>query len=125
MTVICNLARGGVPLVVVLLLQGCTGRAIPAPISQTSPLNGRFSKGTIVAVRKVDVGNHNGSVNTIMTALSQKPINQGGPAVEIVIRRADGTVTSIVQQRQAGQPSFMPGETVAIVEAAATIVHSE
>ncbi len=60
-----------------------------------------------------------------MTALSQTPINQGGPAVEIVIRRPNGTVTSIVQQQQAGQPSFMPGETVAIVEAAATIVHSE
>jgi hypothetical protein len=45
--------------------------------------------------------------------------------VELVIRRPDNSVTAIVQQQQPGQPGFVPGEKVAIVEAAATIVRPE
>jgi hypothetical protein len=125
MTPIHSLARWAFPLLVVSpFLSGCAGRTLPAPTAQTSSLQGRFETGTVVAVRNVNSGGNN-AVNQILTTLGQTSVTGWKPAVEIVIRRHDNTVTSIIQSQQAGQPEFVPGEKVAIVEAAATVVRPE
>ena len=111
--------------VIAPLLEGCAAHNLPAPIAQTSPLNGRFSTGTVVSVRQVDRGDDDGAVAQIVTALGLPPARSQGQAVELVIRRRDNTVTSIIQQQHSGLPSFAPGENVAIVEAAATVVRPE
>lgn len=121
-----NLARRAFPLLAMgAFLSGCAGRTLPAPTVQTSSLQGRFETGTVIAVRNVDSGEGNTAVNQILTALGQTPVTDWKPAVEIVIRRRDNTVTSIIQPQQADQPEFVPGEKVAIVEAAATVVRPE
>ena len=121
-----NLARRAFPLLAMgAFLSGCAGRTLPAPTAQTSSLQGRFETGTVIAVRNVDSGEGNTAVNQILTALGQTPVTGWKPAVEIVIRRRDNTVTSIIQPQQADQPEFVPGEKVAIVEAAATVVRPE
>jgi outer membrane lipoprotein SlyB len=117
--------RWGLALLVIApLLEGCAPH-LPTPIAQTSPLNGRLNTGTIVSVRQVSHGDDEGAITQIFTALGRSPVNSQNQAVELVIRRQDNSVTSIVQQQQPGQPSFTPGESVAIVEAAATIVRPE
>jgi outer membrane lipoprotein SlyB len=126
MTPIHSLARWAFPLLVMSpFLTGCARRTLPAPTAQTSSLQGRFETGTVVAVRNVNSGDGNNAVNQILTALGQTSVTGWKPAVEIVIRRRDNTVTSIIQSQQAGQPEFVPGEKVAIVEAAATVVRPE
>ena len=107
------------------LLEGCAAHHLPSPTAQTSSLNGRFSQGTVVSVRQVDRSDHDGAVAQILTALGRPSVQSQGQAVELVIRRQDNTVTSIIQPQAAGQPSFTPGEKVAIVEAAATVVRPE
>jgi outer membrane lipoprotein SlyB len=121
-----NLACWTFPLLSMsAFLSGCAGLTLPAPTAQTSSLQGRFETGTVISVRNVNSGDGNDSVNQILGALGQTPITGWKPAVEIVIRRRDNTVTSIIQPQQAGQPEFVPGESVAIVEAAATVVRPE
>ncbi len=109
------------------LLEGCAAHHLPSPVAQTSSLNGRFSLGTVVSVRQVDRSNNDGAVAQILKALGRPsaPSQGQGQAVELVIRRQDNTVTSIIQQQNSGQLSFTPGEKVAIVEAAATVVRPE
>jgi outer membrane lipoprotein SlyB len=107
------------------LLEGCASPSQLAPVAQTSPLTGRFTTGTVISVRNIDSGDDEGAVVQILAALGQVPLSNRDQAVEIVIRRQDNTVTSIVQQQQPGQSSFVPGERVAIVEAAATIIRPE
>ena len=46
-------------------------------------------------------------------------------AVELVIRRQDNSVISIVQPAGPGQPDFVSGEHVMIVEAAKTVVRPQ
>ena len=119
-------AQWGFALFVVApLLEGCAAHHLPAPIAQTSPLNGRLSTGIVVSVRQVDTAANDGTVSQILTALGRPAARGQGQAVELVIRRQDNTVTSIVQQQRPGQPSFVAGENVAIVEAAATVVRPE
>ncbi len=122
-----RLPRWGFALLAVApMVTGCTQHAIPAPAAQISPLTGRFETGTIVAVRAVDAGSDINATNAILSALNEQPIS-GMPkqAVEILIRRQDNTVTSIVQQQQIGQTGLLPGQKVAIVEAAATVIRGE
>jgi len=107
------------------LLEGCAAHHLPSPVAQTSSLNGRFSIGTVVSVRQVDRSDNNGAVVQILTALGRPSAPSQGQAVELVIRRQDNTVTSIIQPQNSGQPNFTPGEKVAIVEAAATVVRPE
>jgi outer membrane lipoprotein SlyB len=107
------------------LLAGCAAHHLPSPLAQTSSLNGRFSTGTVVSVRQVDRSDNDGAVAQILKALGRPSAQSQGQAVELVIRRQDNTVTSIIQPQASGQPSFTPGEKVAIVEAAATVVRPE
>jgi outer membrane lipoprotein SlyB len=120
-----SLAPWAFPLLAMGLLGGCAGRTLPAPTAQTSSLQGRLETGTVVSVRNVNSTNGNIGVNQILAALGQAPVTDWKPAVEIVIRRHDNTVTSIIQPQQTGQSQFVPGENVAIVEAAATVVRPE
>ena len=107
------------------LLEGCAAHHLPSPVAQTSSLNGRFSIGTVVSVRQVDRSDNDGAVAQVLKALGRPSAPSQGQAVELVIRRQDNTVTSIIQPQNSGQPSFTPGEKVAIVEAAATVVRPE
>ncbi len=108
------------------VLAGCTGHVAPAPIIQASPLTGRLTAGVIVSVRSIDPGLSPAITNSILTALGQAPVNLARvSATEIVIRRADQTGTSIVEPVRSGALGYAPGERIAIVEAAATVIHPE
>ncbi len=120
--------RRALPLLALAALGGCGAKprvvTLPAPVRQTSPAVGKFEPGTIVAVRGVALGNA-GTANAVLAALGQPPARAvPAQAVELIIRRQDGSVASVMQQPQAGPP-FVPGEKIAIVEAAATVIHPQ
>ena len=126
MRLVQSWGRLGVALfVAALLLEGCAASNLPPPIAQTSPLNGRLNTGTVVSVRQVNQSDDDGTVAQILDALGRPSPQSPVQAVELVIRRRDNTVTSIIQQQHAGQPNFTPGEQITIVEAAATVVRPE
>jgi len=107
-----------------LALQGCAApRPLPAPIAQTSPTTGHFVTGVIVSVRTVDVQPTPGT-NQVLAALGQPPAASIDPHVEIVIRRRDTSVTSIVESVDAAA-GLAAGEPVAIVEAANTVIRPD
>jgi len=111
---------------VLATLAGCASHVVPAPIIQASPLTGRLTTGIIVSVRNTDAELDPALTNSILTALGQTPINRAEEsAVEIVIRRADQTGTSIVESAQTGATTYARGEKIAIVEAASTVIHPE
>lgn len=112
-------------LLAIAPLAGCAGHTIPSPAAQTSSLNGQLNTGTVVAVRNVEVDHDNGAVRSVLAALGQTPSEASNGAVEVIIRRQDNTITSVVQPQHARQPDFEPGDKVAIVEAAATILRPQ
>jgi outer membrane lipoprotein SlyB len=120
-----GLAHRLAPWLLAAALAGCAAKPIPPPIAQTSPLLGRSSTGTIVSVRPVVLSSNGNEVSTILAALGEPPAAPASPANELVIRRADASITSIIQPAGGGQPSFSPGEAVAIDEAAATVVRPQ
>jgi outer membrane lipoprotein SlyB len=115
------------PLVAILaLLEGCAGHSAPPPVAETSPLTGKLSAGTIVSVRHVDPQNNQDVTEAILNALGVKQIpTADGRYVEIVIRKENGTGTSIVQAQLAGHALPVQGGKVAIVEAAETVIHAD
>ncbi len=121
----CYARWGMVLLLAAPLLEGCASGGLPAPTAQTSPLNGRFSTGTVVSIRQISPADQDGAVTQVLNALGQATAPDPEGEVELVIRRSDNSVTAIVQPQKPGQPSFVPGEKVAIVEAAATVVRPE
>lgn len=104
------------------LLAGCAARAPVQPVAQTSPLNGRLSTGTVVAVRQVNIAANNAALARVLTGLGQPPAGDPPPAEEVIIRRQDSSVVSMIEARR---PGFTPGESVNIAEAAATALHSQ
>jgi outer membrane lipoprotein SlyB len=109
-----------------ILLSGCAAHVVPPPVVQTSPIEGRLERGVVVSVRPVDPAADPAVTSAILTALGQAAAAPSAPnSVEIVVRRQDNSVTSIVEQLAPGQPAFTPGESVAIVEAATTIIRPE
>lgn len=110
-----------------LALTGCASRpAPPAPVALSSPLTGSVSNGTIVAIRPADPAPGNLAMTTVLRVLGQTaPVGAPGPAEELIIRRPDRTITSILERPEPGQPGFTRGEAVTIVEAAATVVRPD
>ncbi len=119
-------AAGALVLLAALpVLTGCATPPLPAPVAQTSPMTGRMTQGTVVAVRAVNVPAGNAALAKVLTSLGQPAAASTPAAVELIIRRQDSTIVSIVQPQQAGQPAFAPGESVNIAEAASTAVHPQ
>jgi outer membrane lipoprotein SlyB len=112
-------------LAAVPALTGCAAPPRPTPVAQTSPLTGRMTQGTVVSVRTVDVAAGNTALAKVLTSLGQPAAASTPPAVELIIRRQDSSIVSVVQPQQAGQPVFALGESVNIAEAAATVVHPQ
>jgi hypothetical protein len=111
---------------VLATVAGCASHVAPAPIIQASPLTGRLTTGVIASLRSIDADLDPALTNSIVTALGQTPVNPAAvSAVEIVIRRTDRTGTSIVEFAQTGAKTYAPGEKIAIVEAATTVIRPE
>jgi outer membrane lipoprotein SlyB len=108
------------------LLVGCAARPIPPPAAQTYSLPGKYRPGVVVAVRQVDIARADPSragVNAVLAAL-----NQGAPAgaiaaQEVVIRRDDGSATTVVEPAGTNE-TFAVGDNVAIADGPlAALVH--
>ena len=113
----CMALLGALPL-----LAGCAARAPVQPVAQTSPLSGRMSSGTVVAVRAVNVPSGNAALAQVLTSLGQPSAGDPPPAEEVVIRRPDSSIVSVIEPQQ---PGFTPGTRVNIAEAAATALHPQ
>jgi outer membrane lipoprotein SlyB len=98
------------------LLSACAARVPPA--AQTT---GQLHLGTVVSVRPARFDGNDRAAQKIL-ALLNVPAPAAAPAVELVIRQPDQSVISIVQPAGPGQPDFVSGEHVLIVEAANTVV---
>jgi len=108
------------------ILAGCAAHVVPAPVVQTSPISARLEAGVVVSVRPIDPSENIAITSAILSRLGQTAnLTSAQNSVEIVIRRRDDTVTSIVQQQRPDQASFTPGEAVTIVEAATTSVRPD
>jgi outer membrane lipoprotein SlyB len=103
------------------LLAGCAGHMPPA---QTTSLTGQLHLGTVVSVRPAVFDGNEAATQKILVTLNV-PAPTGQDAVELVIRRQDNSVISIVQPAGPGQPDFVSGEHVTIVEAANTVVRPQ
>jgi len=116
-------ARRTLPwLAAALALQGCAaGPTAPVTTAQTPPDN----TGTVLAIRNVNVEGSNAAVNKILTTLGQPPANSPESAEEVIIRRPDHSVVSVIEPAQPGEPGFVPGETVVIVASTTTAIRPE
>ncbi len=111
----------GVSLFGLLLLPACAPPSIPAPESLSSPLVGRISAGSVLTIRPVVIPTNDSSFEMILAVLREAPVPQPSGAVEVLVRRRNGTVNSIVEPSNASA-SFPPGQGVSIVEAADTVL---
>jgi hypothetical protein len=107
-----------------VLVAGCA-TTLPPPSLTASPLQAGYTRGTIVAVRDTAAAAGTAGLTGVLTALGQPAAPAAPPAQELVIRRADRSVTSLVQAVPPGAAPFRAGETVAIITAADTIVRRE
>jgi outer membrane lipoprotein SlyB len=98
--------------------------AAHVPPAQTTSLTGQLRLGTVVSVRPAVFDGNQTTIQQILVTLNV-PAPAGQDAVELVIRRQDNSVISIVQPAGPGQPEFVSGEHVAIVEAANTVVRPQ
>jgi hypothetical protein len=122
----------GLAMTLAALLAGCAASRVPPVPLTASPHAGAYVEGTIVAVR--DAGAATGTIGlvAVLAALNQPALTTAGqPALatagqqELVIRRADNSVTSLVQAPGPAAPAFHAGEKIAIITAADTIVRPE
>jgi outer membrane lipoprotein SlyB len=98
------------------LLTACAGGAPP----QTAP-TGLLRLGTVVSVRPARFDGDDSTARKILATLNvSAPTAQD--AVELVIRQQDNSVVTVVQPVGPGQPDFISGEHVQIVETANTVV---
>lgn len=103
------------------LLAACAGHAPP---TAEAPTPGLLRLGTVVSVRPAIFDGNNEATQKILTTLNvAAPAEQD--AVELVIRQQDNSVISVVQPAGPGQPGFVSGEHVMIVEAANTVVRPQ
>jgi hypothetical protein len=129
----CQTGLGlGLAMTLAALLAGCAASRVPPVPLTASPHAGAYVEGTIVAVR--DAGAATGTIGlvAVLAALNQPALTTAGqPALatagqqELVIRRADNSVTSLVQAPGPAAPAFHAGEKIAIITAADTIVRPE
>lgn len=109
------------PFGLLAILVGCAGASGTRPAALTSPLNGQYDTGKVVSVRPIDPGAASPAVQQIFAALQLPGAPVPAGQAEVIIRKDDGEITSMVQP--AGR--FEPGERLAIVGAAATVLQPE
>jgi outer membrane lipoprotein SlyB len=105
------------------LLAACAG-TVPAPAPQAGAPTGQLRLGTVISVRPAAFDGNDAAVQRILGTLNV-PVPPEQNAVELVIRRQDNSVVSVVQPAGPGQPAFVSGERVMIVEAAKTVVQPQ
>jgi hypothetical protein len=113
----------GLAMAGALILAGCAAN-VPGPTLTESPLNGAYTLGTIVAVRDPAAAAGSAGLASVLAALNQ-PAGTAPGAQELVIRRADRSITSLVQIPAPGEAPFQAGENVAIITASETIIRRE
>jgi hypothetical protein len=107
-------------------LAGCAHYVVPVATVEPAPLTGRLTSGVVVSVRSINATQDTALTHSILIALGQSQVNIPAlPAEEVVILRADQTATSIVEPAHSGPTGYAAGEKIAIVEAAATMIHPE
>lgn len=109
-----NWTQGAVALTI-LLIAGCSSAVVQSPDSerQAVPENPTFADGTVIDIRMVAVTGSGGTrigIDDVLNALRQSPSRGNIDAQEVVIRKADGTATSIMASGQ----NFVIGQRVAI-----------
>ena len=124
MRLFCRRVRRSVlRLAPVFFLAGCAGHAIPPATTQTSALGGAYATGTVLALRQVNPQADTPLTQAVLTALGETtPTVAPQQAAELLIRRNDGGIIAFLQP---GPPIFAPGESVAIIEAAQTVVRPD
>ena len=103
-------------------LAACAGTGpAPAPVDK-SALIGRYTPGIVLAIRPVSLTPATPALVAVLTALGQ-PAPAAIPAArEILIRRPDNSTAAIIQP---AAQHFAPGQAVAIVEAAGTVLRTQ
>ncbi len=104
------------------LLSACAGGVSPG--AQATALAGQLHRGTVVSVRPATFDGGNATAQKILATLNVTP-PAAREAVELVIRQQDNSVISVVQPTGPGQPDFVSGEHVLIVETANTVVRPQ
>jgi outer membrane lipoprotein SlyB len=104
------------------LLAACAGSVSPrAPVAAPT---GQTHLGTVVSVRPASFDGNDAAAQKILATLNV-PAPAAREAVELVIRQEDNSVISVVQPAGPGQPDFVAGEHVLIVESANTVVRPQ
>ena len=103
------------------LLAACAGHAPP---TAEAPTTGLLRLGTVVSVRPAFFDGDNEAARKILAMLNV-PAPAAQNAVELVIRQRDNSVISVVQPAGPGQPDFISGEHVMIVETTNTVVRPQ
>ncbi|HTJ90289.1 MAG TPA: hypothetical protein VL356_08960 [Acidocella sp.] len=104
------------------LLNACAGSMPPG--AQPSARAGQLHLGTVVSVRPATFDGDDAAAQKILATLNV-PAPADQQAVELVIRQQNDSVVSIVQPAGPGQPGFVPGEHVFIVEGGTTVVRPQ
>ncbi len=106
-------------------LAGCAAKPLP-PAVQTYSLPGKYRPGVVVAVRAVDMAPQDSGragVNAVLAALGQSAPAGAIAAQEVVVRRDDGSATTVVEPAGAGE-SFAVGDDVDVADGPlAALVH--
>ena len=103
------------------LLTACAASVAP---SAPAPPTSRLHLGTVISVRPASFDGDNEAAQKILATLNV-PTPTEQEAVELVIRRQDNSVISVVQPAGPGQPDFVSGERVMIVENTNTVVRPQ
>jgi outer membrane lipoprotein SlyB len=101
------------------LLNACA-ESVPSG-AQAAALTGGLHLGTVVSVRPATFDGDNAAAQKILATLDV-PAPAEQEAVELVIREQNNSVISVVQPAGPGQPGFVTGEPVLIVENGTTVV---
>jgi hypothetical protein len=104
-----------------LFAAACAQPSLPAPESLTSPLVGRLTSGSVLTIRAVAIPINDPSFELVLTVFREPPMANPPGAVEILVRRQNGAVSSMIEP-SAEPARFQPGQSVSIVEAAQTVL---
>ncbi len=116
---------------IVIILAAAALTNCAAPVRQTvetsqppTSTGGQMALGVVAAVRSVTTsGTQSGamsSINAVLGALSQQPMDPPAAAEEIVIRKDDGSTAAVVEPDQT--PSLAAGERVALIASSPAVI---
>jgi len=104
------------------VISSCTGPSLPAAQAQAPSVTVHVSSALVVAVRGGVQAANPAMTKLIMAAVGEAPPASGPAADEVILRRPDGSIVSVVQRQSAGQNEFVPGESVSITAAGETVL---